>query len=99
MAEQTLLLDGIRVLDIATFIAGPAAATVLGAVPLAISTGAGSESRSAIGWVIVGGMAIGTLFTLFVIPVAYTYIVGERRLESADETGGGTVAHTPAEKA
>jgi multidrug efflux pump len=74
------------------------AATVLGAVPLAISTGAGAESRSAIGWVIVGGMAVGTLFTLFVIPVAYTYIVGERQLEPGEEVGGGTVAHTPASK-
>jgi len=54
------------------------AATVLGAVPLAIASGAGAESRSAIGWVIVGGMSLGTLFTLFVIPVAYTYVVGER---------------------
>jgi multidrug efflux pump len=54
------------------------AATVLGAVPLAIATGAGAESRSAIGWVVVGGMTIGTLFTLFVIPVAYTYIAGQR---------------------
>ncbi len=56
------------------------AATILGAVPLAIATGAGAESRSAIGWVVVGGMSIGTLFTLFVIPVAYTYIVGERHV-------------------
>jgi len=47
-------------------------------VPLAIATGAGAESRSAIGWVVVGGMTIGTLFTLFVIPVAYTYIAGQR---------------------
>jgi multidrug efflux pump len=53
-------------------------ATVLGAVPLATAVGAGAESRSAIGWVIVGGMSFGTLFTLFVIPVAYTYIVGDR---------------------
>lgn len=59
------------------------AATVLGAVPLAIATGAGAESRSAIGWVVVGGMTIGTLFTLFVIPVAYTYIVGERHVVAA----------------
>jgi len=59
------------------------AATILGAVPLAIATGAGAESRSAIGWVVVGGMAIGTLFTLFVIPVAYTYIVGERQVAAA----------------
>ena len=73
------------------------AATVLGAVPLAVAAGAGSESRSAIGWVIVGGMSLGTLFTLFIIPVAYTYIVGERHL--ATQEGGGTVAHTPANKA
>jgi multidrug efflux pump len=71
------------------------AATVLGAVPLAVTTGAGSESRSAIGWVIVGGVAIGTLFTLFVIPVAYTYIVGELH-PVVEEAGGGTVAHKPA---
>jgi multidrug efflux pump len=58
------------------------AATVLGAVPLAIATGAGAESRSAIGWVVVGGMSFGTLFTLFVVPVAYTFIVGGRK--SAD---------------
>jgi multidrug efflux pump len=59
------------------------AATVLGAVPLAMATGAGAESRSAIGWVVVGGMTIGTLFTLFVIPVAYTYIAGERHTVQA----------------
>jgi len=75
------------------------AATVLGAMPLAVSAGAGSESRSAIGWVIVGGMTLGTLFTLFIIPVAYTYIVGERVDAAVDEAGGGTVAHTPANKA
>ncbi len=75
------------------------AATVLGAVPLAVMTGAGSESRSAIGWVIVGGMSLGTLFTLFIIPVAYTYIVGERQIIAGEESGGGAVAHTPANKA
>jgi len=73
------------------------AATVLGALPLAIATGAGSESRSAIGWVIVGGITLGTIFTLFVIPVAYTYIVGERAVADI-EIGGGTVAHAPAGK-
>lgn len=48
------------------------AATVLGALPLALASGAASESRSTIGWVIVGGMTIGTIFTLFVVPVVYT---------------------------
>jgi len=48
------------------------AAMVLGAVPLIVSLGAGAESRRQIGWVIVGGMLIGTFFTLFVIPLVYT---------------------------
>jgi len=50
------------------------AAMVLGAVPLALAAGAGAESRSPIGWVIVGGLLLGTLLTLFIIPVAYTLL-------------------------
>jgi multidrug efflux pump len=50
------------------------AAMVLGAIPLALATGAGAEGRQQIGWVIVGGMSIGTLFTLFVVPVVYSWI-------------------------
>ncbi len=53
-------------------------AMVLGAVPLAIATGAGAEARHQIGWVIVGGMSFGTLFTLFVVPVVYLLLSGER---------------------
>jgi multidrug efflux pump len=47
-------------------------ATVLGALPLAIASGAGAEARQQIGWVIVGGMTLGTLLTLFVVPTFYT---------------------------
>ena len=47
-------------------------AMVLGAIPLVIATGAGAESRMQIGWVIVGGMTLGTLLTLFVVPCAYS---------------------------
>jgi multidrug efflux pump len=47
-------------------------AMVLGAVPLAMSVGAGAESRRQIGWVIVGGLLLGTLLTLYVVPVMYT---------------------------
>lgn len=54
------------------------AAMVLGAVPLALATGAGAESRIQIGLVIVGGMTFGTLLTLFVVPVVYTLIAGRR---------------------
>jgi multidrug efflux pump len=50
------------------------AAMVLGALPLALATGAGAESRQQIGWVIVGGMTVGTVLTLFVIPAVYTYL-------------------------
>tara|TARA_B100001750_G_scaffold241145_1_gene252080 strand:- start:4807 stop:5262 length:456 start_codon:yes stop_codon:yes gene_type:complete len=48
--------------------------TVLGALPLVISTGAGSEARAAIGWVIFGGLGISTLFTLYFAPLAYSMI-------------------------
>ena len=49
-------------------------AMVLGAVPLALATGAGAESRIQIGWVIVGGMTLGTLLTIFVVPTMYTLL-------------------------
>ena len=44
---------------------------ILGALPLALSHGAGSNSRSQLGWVIVSGLIIGTIFSLFIVPVAY----------------------------
>ena len=46
-------------------------AMVLGSVPLALAAGAGAESRQAIGWVVVGGLLLGTLLTLYVVPTAY----------------------------
>lgn len=54
-------------------------AMVLGAVPLAIATGAGAESRQQIGWVIVGGLLVGTVLTLFVVPVAYTLLAARHK--------------------
>ena len=54
-------------------------AMVLGALPLALAHGAGAESRTQIGWVIVGGMSIGTLLTLFVVPTAYTLLARKHR--------------------
>ena len=61
-------------------------AMVLGAVPLALATGAGAESRTQIGWVIVGGMSFGTLLTLFVVPTAYTLLAGRRAERPAKDT-------------
>ena len=48
-------------------------AMVLGAMPLAFAVGTGAASRSQIGWVIVGGLLLGTFFSLGVVPVMYTY--------------------------
>ncbi|HSM23226.1 MAG TPA: efflux RND transporter permease subunit, partial [Rubrivivax sp.] len=53
-------------------------AMVLGALPLALASGAGAESRQQIGWVIVGGMSIGTLLTIFVVPTVYTLLARKR---------------------
>jgi multidrug efflux pump subunit AcrB len=50
------------------------ASTVLGAVPLLLTTGPGAESRSAIGWVIFGGLALAAVFTLFLAPVVYVLL-------------------------
>ncbi|MGR3505763.1 MAG: efflux RND transporter permease subunit [Paracoccaceae bacterium] len=45
--------------------------TVLGGVPLILSSGAGAEAREALGWVIVGGLGLATVSTLYLTPVAY----------------------------
>jgi len=67
-------------------------AMVLGAVPLALATGAGAESRQQIGWVIVGGMSLGTLLTIFVVPTIYTLfarrlVPGEIKTPALAEAG------------
>jgi len=59
-------------------------AMVLGAVPLAVATGAGAEARHQIGWVVAGGMSFGTVFTLFVVPVVYLFLSGQHRGPTTD---------------
>ena len=59
-----------------------AIATVVGAIPLALATGPGAESRREIGWVIVGGMSLGTLLTLFVLPTLYAWATAWRSSSS-----------------
>lgn len=49
-------------------------ATIFGAVPLALSTGAGAEARSAIGWVIIGGAGLSTFMTLFLVPSIFLLV-------------------------
>ena len=73
-------------------------AMVLGALPLALATGAGAESRQQIGWVIVGGMSLGTLLTIFVVPTMYTLFArkeapGANKTELTATPPGATVVH------
>ena len=51
-------------------------ATIAGGVPLLVSHGAGAEARAALGWVIVGGLGLACVLTLFVTPVAYLLLAG-----------------------
>jgi multidrug efflux pump len=61
------------------------AAMVLGVIPLIIASGAGAVSRFNMGLVIASGVAIGTLFTLFVVPAAYVLIAADHSKKSESE--------------
>ncbi len=61
------------------------AATVLGHFPLVLVTGAGAEARNSIGIILVAGMAIGTLFTLFILPSVYLWLAQETPDGEANE--------------
>ena len=74
-------------------------AMVLGAIPLALASGAGAESRQQIGWVIVGGMSLGTLLTIFVVPTMYTLLARKKTSGEVRQAGLKAVAsplETPA---
>jgi HAE1 family hydrophobic/amphiphilic exporter-1 len=60
-------------------------ATVLGGVPLTLAVGAGAEARVALGWVIVGGLGLATLVTLYITPVAYLLIAGLTKPHAHEE--------------
>jgi len=57
-------------------------ATAAGHLPLTLVTGAGAAARNSIGLVLVGGITIGTLFTLFVVPSIYLLVAHNRKLPS-----------------
>ncbi len=62
------------------------AAMVVGALPLALATGPGSVGREQIGWVIVGGLLFGTFFSLFVVPVVYSYLGVFKKLKNNQQS-------------
>ena len=66
-------------------------AMVLGAVPLALAHGAGAESRIQIGWVIVGGMSLGTLLTIFVVPTMYSLLARKHAPGASKQEVAGEV--------
>ena len=78
------------------------AATIAGHFPLTLVTGAGAAARNSIGLVLVGGMAIGTVFTLFFVPAIYVLLAKDysrvRSRETATETAAGLVMAEPVGK-
>lgn len=75
------------------------AATVFGHFPLVLVSGPGAEARNSIGIVLVTGMVVGTLFTLFVVPVFYSFIAADHRRRASEENEGVDEAlpqHVPA---
>ena len=73
-------------------------ATVLGGLPLVLRSGAGSEARHALGWIIVGGLGFAAIFTLFLTPVVFSLlarfskprVAGAQRLAGELRTAGMT---------
>ena len=70
------------------------AATVFGHFPLVLVSGPGSAARNSIGMVLVTGMTLGTVFTLFVVPVFYSLIAAEHKPAPAYEPVGQEVLQT-----
>ncbi|WP_225029146.1 efflux RND transporter permease subunit [Xinfangfangia pollutisoli] len=60
-------------------------ATVLGGLPLVFAQGAGAEAREVLGWIIVGGLGLATLATLYITPVAYVLLAGLSRARSHEQ--------------
>jgi multidrug efflux pump len=75
------------------------AATVFGHLPLVFVTGPGSEARNSIGTMLVTGMVVGSMFTMFIVPVFYAVIAAEKhpvRAEERERLEAGAGALEPA---
>src|SRR5690606_7236972 len=71
------------------------AATVFGHLPLVFVTGPGAEARNSIGIVLVTGMVVGTLFTLFVVPVFYSLIAAQHAPQPAEDAESDAAVFVP----
>jgi multidrug efflux pump len=70
-------------------------ATVFGHFPLTLVSGPGAEARNSIGLVLVGGMAIGTVFTLFFVPSIYMLFARDRRASTSEAAVGSASGPLP----
>lgn len=61
------------------------AAMVIGLIPLLFASGAGANSRYGLGLIIVSGMLVGTLFTLFVLPTMYSFLARNHQVSAQTE--------------
>lgn len=61
------------------------AAMVLGQLPLVVVSGPGAAARNSIGIILVAGMVIGTLFTLFVVPVFYSLLAADHHVQALEQ--------------
>lgn len=73
------------------------AAMAFGVIPLMLATGAGAAARQSMGLVIFAGLVIGTMFTLFVVPMFYTFISPREFRRHGDETPSVSDNTVPAE--
>jgi multidrug efflux pump len=73
------------------------AAMVLGVVPLVIASGAGAAGRKAMGWVILTGLSIGTIFTLLIVPAVYLVLAADHAKERERQLAGPAMPAAAAE--
>ncbi len=66
--------------------------TILGILPIALAIGAGAESRRSMGIAVLGGLIVGTVLTLVVIPALYTFIASREQRHTADINDGVAIA-------
>ena len=71
------------------------AATVVGHFPLVLATGPGAGARNSIGIMLVSGMIVGTLFTLFVVPSIYVLVARKHSATESSEIGAEVIAAIP----